>query len=168
MAGTSVIYYKLKNSIQQNSVTFDGSVIQIGDVKRLVAEKQGLGAEGAPEITLFDTNTGEEYCDDSKVIPRNTLVEVKRTPAAKFAPLKAGGSGPEIGVREDAQGVHDVAVEGERGLGEEESIALQNLLQGTASTWQKEVRQGALRGRGRGRGRGSVPMEYRCPRYVYV
>jgi len=87
----SLLYYKLKNAIEQQSVTFDGSVIQIGDVKRLVAEKQGLGPNGYQEITLYDPNTGTEYDDDGKVVPRNTLVEVKRTPAATFAPLGSAG-----------------------------------------------------------------------------
>ena len=149
----SLIYFKLKNAIQQQSVTFDGSVIQIGDVKRLVAERQGLGPEGYQEITLYDPNTGNEYDDDSKVIPRNTLVEVKRTPAATFAPLTSNPGGVAVAVEnEPAPMVQD-----------DESQALQNLMQGTASTWQREVRQGVMKGRG-GRGRGAVPAEYRCPR----
>lgn len=74
----SVIYFKLKNAIQQQHVNFDGSVIQIGDVKRLIAQKQGLGPDGASELTLSDPNTGDEYADDGKVIPRNTMVLVKR------------------------------------------------------------------------------------------
>ena len=146
----SLLYYKLKNAIEQQSVTFDGSVIQIGDVKRLVAEKQGLGPDGYQEITLYDPNTGTEYDDDGKVVPRNTLVEVKRTPAATFAPL--GSAGVEKKEEEEKAGT----------MGEDESQALQSLMQGTASTWQKEVRQGVARGRGRGKG--TVPAEYRCPR----
>jgi len=179
----SVIYYKLKNAIQQQQVSFEGSVIQIGDVKRLVAEKQGLGSEGAHELNLYDPNTGEEYADDGKVVPRNTLVEVKRRPAAVFAPLFAGSNetkqgngvdgtpdGPKFADAGAHAGDLGASVQqethnGDGGVGEEESIALQNLLQGTASSWQREVRQGAMRGRGRGRGRGTVPQEYKCPRY---
>lgn len=181
----SVIYYKLKNAIQQQQVSFEGSVIQIGDVKRLIAEKQGLGSEGAHELNLYDPNTGEEYADDGKVVPRNTLVEVKRRPAAVFAPLLAGSTGIKEGDGIDGYsagpksadagthagelgvGVQLEAYNGDGGVGEEESKALQNLLQGTASSWQREVRQGAMRGRGRGRGRGTVPQEYKCPRYAW-
>ncbi|WPT14337.1 E3 ubiquitin ligase PQT3-like [Picochlorum sp. SENEW3] len=148
----SLLYFKLKNAIEQQSVTFDGSVIQIGDVKRLVAEKQGLGPDGYQEITLYDPNTGTEYDDDGKVVPRNTLVEVKRTPAATFAPLGSAAAGVVDKKQEEQGGT----------MGEDESQALQNLMQGTASTWQKEVRQGVARGRGRGKG--TVPAEYRCPR----
>lgn len=161
----SLIYYKLKNAIQQNSVTFDGSVIQIGDVKRLVAEKQGLGSEGYHEITLYDPNTGDEYDNDSKVVPRNTLVEVKRKPAATFAPLTSQQR------QSDARPLEtrtiSAAVASQRdGIADDTntdaSQALEDFAKGTASTWQREVRQGVMRGRGRGRG--VVPAEYRCPR----
>ena len=182
----SVIYFKLKNAIQQHHVNFDGSVIQIGDVKRLVAQKQGLGPDGATELTLFDSNTNEEYADDGKVIPRNTLVLVKRAPAAKFKPLVAGevaAAQPLPSKAEPAAPTQPKAATavpgGEFGgdfyseqptaavVGEDESKALQNLLQGTAATWQREVRQGAMRGRGRGRGGrggGGVAIDYKCPR----
>ena len=179
----SVIYYKLKSAIQQQHVNFDGSVIQIGDVKRLVAQKQGLGLEGATELTLFDPNTGVEYADDSKVIPRNTLVTVKRTPAAKFQPLVAGepsstvpsSTVPAAGQTQvPGQAATAAPPSNDFGaelyseqpavVGEDETRALQSLLQGTAASWQREVRQGALRGRGRGRGRGGAAPDYRCPR----
>jgi hypothetical protein len=183
----SVIYYKLKNAIQQNTVNFDGSVIQIGDVKRLVAQKQGLGPEGAEELTLFDPNTGDEYVDDGKAIPRNTLVLVKRAPATKFKPILAGegaaGAGPSSApaappaAAPAAAGDGGGGVGGEFGgdfyseqptaavVGDDESKALQAMLQGQAASWQREVRQGTMRGRGRGRGRGGgVALDYRCPR----
>lgn len=203
---TSVIYYKLKSAIQQHHINFDGSVIQIGDVKRLVAQKQGLGPDGALELTLFDSNTGDEYVDDNKVIPRNTLVLVKRTPGIKLKPLVAGEqmkTAQRVGPRAPAgapdqqplsqpsqasqpQLQQELSMANEFGddlyasvaadndnaagiVGEDESKALHSLLQGTAATWQREVRQGALRGRGRGRGRGAgPPPEYRCPRCEVV
>lgn len=181
----SVIYYKLKNAIQQHHVNFDGSVIQIGDVKRLVAAKQGLGPEGALELTLFDPNTGDEYADDGKVIPRNTMVLVKRAPATKFKPLVAGDggaapsapAGPAAAPASTAPAVPEGGAGGDFGgdfysdqptaavVGEDETKALQSFLQGTAATWQREVRQGTMRGRGRGRGRGGgVAPDYKCPR----
>jgi E3 ubiquitin-protein ligase RBBP6 len=191
----SVIYFKLKNAIQQQLVNFDGSVIQIGDVKRLIATKQGLGPDGALELTLSDPNTGDEYHDDGKVIPRNTLVVVKRTPATKFKPLVAGdmGTAPTHhtapAVEADPFGAVAPADGGAAAGGgtnnefggdfyseqptaavvnDDESKAMQSFLQGTANTWQREVRQGVMRGRGRGRGgRGAagVAPEYKCPRY---
>lgn len=178
---SSTISYRFKNSISTETVSFTGSVITIGDVKRLIAIKRGLGAEGAPELSLFDSSTSEPYSDDAKVIPRNSLVIVKRAPLARLAPLQAtaasGGGGTEAGATANGGGNAAAAAGGgdEFGgeyysdrpqaavVGEDEDRALQSLLQGTASTWQREVRQGALRGRGLGRGRGA-PLDYRCPR----
>lgn len=180
---TSVVYFKFKNSISQDEVTFDGSVIQIGDVKRLVAIKRGLGPEGAAELTLSDPNTAEEYADDAKVVPRNTLVLVKRAPVAKFKPLLSGAADAaadapaEPGAPAAAAAAAEAAAPDEfggelyseapaGGEGDEEGKALQHLLHGSAATWQREVRQAAMRGRGRGRGgRGAgTPFDYRCPR----
>ena len=145
-----------------------------------------MGPEGAAELTLSDPNTGDEYDDDGKVIPRNTLVLVKRAPATKCPPLLAPDTAPAPAVAAPATGAagdagaapgpHDGGG-GDFGgdfysdqptaavVGEDESKALQTLLQGSAATWQREVRQGTFRGRGRGRGgRGSAPPDYRCPR----
>lgn len=182
----SVIYYKLKNALQQQTINFDGSVIQIGDVKRLVAQKEGLGQEGAAELTLFDPNTNVEYSNDSKVIPRNSHVLVKRAPATKFKPLLASTdetqpvsslptvedanltnmAAPSIPPIADFGGDFYSEQPTAPVVGEDETKALQNFLQGTATTWQREVRQAAARGRGRGRGRGAIPSDYKCPRLV--
>lgn len=179
---SSQVRYRFKNAVAEDVVTFDGAVIQIGEVKRLIALKRGLGADGAAELTLFDATSGEEQADESKVIPRNTLVLVKRSPAAKFKPLQSSAGGAAASAAPPAVaaangGSTQPAAGDEFGgdyyseqptaalVREDEDKALQSLLQGTASTWQREVRQGAMRGRGRGRGAGGgVPYDYRCPR----
>ena len=184
---SSTVRFRFRNAVAEDSVAFDGSVIQIGDVKRLIAVKRGLGAEGAAELTLFDPSTNEEYADDSKVVPRNTLVLVKRAPVTQFKPLpSAAAPAPAVGGQPPAAAQQTAAPQQQQQqadefggdyysekpmaavVREEEDRALQSLLQGAASTWQREVRQGAMRGRGRGRGAGGggTPPEYRCPRWV--
>ena len=37
----SRIHFKLKNALEKKSVAFDGAVIQVGDIKRLIAEQLG-------------------------------------------------------------------------------------------------------------------------------
>ena len=122
---------------------------------------------------------------------------VKRTPATKFKPLVAGDTGTASQPTKAAAAEADPFGEGpspgaaaattapgnEFGgdfyseqptaavVNDDESKAMQSFLQGTASTWQREVRQGVMRGRGRGRGGRGVPgggvaPEYKCPRYV--
>lgn len=188
---SSQVRYRFKNAVAEDSVAFDGAVIQIGDVKRLIALKRGLGVEGAAELTLFDSSTGEEHTDDSKVVPRNTLVLVKRAPAARFKPLSSAAGGA-VAVQHPPAAAAPAAVpaaaNGQQQGGaaaaadefggdyysdkpmpavvrEEEEAALASRLQGNAQQWQREVRQGAMRGRGRGRG-GGTPFDYRCPRWV--
>lgn len=185
---TSKVSFRFRNAVSTEDVLFDGSVIQIRDVKRLIAVKRGLGEEGAAELTLFDPNTNEEYTDDGKVIPRNSLVIVKRTPVTRFQPLQstapaaaapaaAAPAQPAADQRSDAAAAALQPAADEFGgdyyteqpqravVGEDEGKALANLLQGTAATWQREVRQGAMRGRGRGRGgRGLPTLDYRCSR----
>ena len=81
----------------------------------------------------------------------------------RSSPRPAAGNGPTGEFGEDVYAERPAAGV----MGADEGKALQNLLQGTAATWQREVRQGALRGRGRGRGRsgpGGIPPEYVCPR----
>lgn len=163
--------------MQQDSVSFDGSVIQVGDVKRLIAVKRGLGPEGAQELTLYDSATSEELVDDSKLLPRATLVLVKRAPVTKFKPLSAPAPSvpaqgprpteplapqPAAGPAPDEFGGSLYAAPA---VVAEEDEALQARLAGQAASWQREVREAAVRGRGRGRGgRGGLPSDYRCPR----
>lgn len=180
---SSQVRYRFKNAVAEDSVAFDGAVIQIGDIKRLIALKRGLGADGAAELTLFDAGTSEEHTDDSKVVPRNTLVLVKRAPATKFKPLSSAAGGavqhPPASTAPSAapaNGQQTAAAADEFGgdyysdkptpavVREEEERALASRLAGAATDWQREVRQGMMRGRGRGRGGGGTPYDYRCPR----
>lgn len=174
---TSVIRFRFKNALQQDSVSFDGSVIQVGDVKRLIAVKRGLGPEGAQELTLYDSATSEELVDESKLLPRATLVLVKRAPVTKFKPLSAAPPAapaldpspaeppapqPTAGPAPDEFGGSLYAAPA---AGAVEDEALQARLAGQAASWQREVREASVRGRGRGRGgRGGLPPDYRCPR----
>ena len=181
---SSQVRYRFKNAVAEDTVAFDGAVIQVGDVKRLIALKRGLGAEGAAELTLLDPGTNEEHVDEAKVLPRNTLVLVKRAPAARFKPLSSAAGGAvapsPAAAPAPAAAAPAAAAADEFGgelyserptaalVQEKEDQALKSLLQSNASTWQREVRQGVLRGRGRGRGAGgSAPFDYRCPRWVH-
>lgn len=184
---SSLVRYRFKNAVAEDSVAFDGAVIQIGDVKRLIAVKRGLGADGAAELTLYDPASGEEHSDDAKVLPRNSLVLVKRAPVAKFKPLQSAAGGAAAPLPASAAGAANgggaqqagaAAAADEFGgdyyseqpkpalVAEDEDKALASRLQGTAASWMREVRQGAMRGRGRGRGGAGAgpPFDYRCPR----
>jgi hypothetical protein len=90
----SVVHFKFKSSLVKDSVTFDGHYISVGELKRLIAAKKGLGPEGGAELEVSDWNTRAAYANDAEQIPRNTSVIVRRVPAAKARP----GLGNRAGV----------------------------------------------------------------------
>ncbi|KAK2079615.1 hypothetical protein QBZ16_002010 [Prototheca wickerhamii] len=146
---TSVINFRFKNALQQDSVTFDGSVIQVGDIKRLIAVKRGLGVEGAQELTLFDSTTSEELTDETKLVPRSSLVLVKRAPVTRFkpltaaAPVVASAQEPKAPPPSTSDSQHDDFGGGLYSstppVASAEEEALDSLLAGQAATWQREV-----------------------------
>ncbi|KAG0221217.1 hypothetical protein BGW41_007107, partial [Actinomortierella wolfii] len=83
----SQVHYKFKSSKDFDSITFDGHSISVFDLKREILIAKGL--KGNDDLALTHADTGEEYHDDAKLIPRNTRVLVARVPG------KAGRSGAQ-------------------------------------------------------------------------
>ncbi|KAF9972485.1 hypothetical protein BGZ73_004412, partial [Actinomortierella ambigua] len=83
----SQVHYKFKSSKDYDSITFDGHSISVFDLKREILIAKGL--KGNDDLALTHADTGEEYHDDAKLIPRNTRVLVARVPG------KAGRSGAQ-------------------------------------------------------------------------
>ncbi|KAI8474827.1 MAG: DWNN domain-containing protein, partial [Monoraphidium minutum] len=94
---SGVVHFKFKSSLVKDSVTFDGHYISVGELKRLIATKKGLGAEGGAELELSDWNTRAVYAVDAEQIPRNTSVIVRRVPAAKARPGPGNRAGAAAG-----------------------------------------------------------------------
>lgn len=171
---TSVIYFRFRNALKQESVSFDGAVIQVGDVKRLIASALGVLADASEELLLFDPSSNAEYKDDSKLLPRNSLVLVKRQPVAAARPVDRTGQGGSGGPRAPgalAAGGYSLnpslatvtPASGEGG----EDAALADLVRGAAAAWKKEVAVGYSRFRAQNRARTGAQdqprPDYRCP-----
>lgn len=62
---------------------FDGTGITVFDLKRDIIQETKLGDGTDFQLRLYNPDTGEEYEDDSYVIPRSSSVEVRRSPAIK-------------------------------------------------------------------------------------
>ncbi|KIY91532.1 hypothetical protein MNEG_16432 [Monoraphidium neglectum] len=144
---SGVVHFKFKSSLVKDSVTFDGHYISVGELKRLIAAKKGLGAEGGAELEVSDWNTRAAYTNDAEQIPRNTSVIVRRVPAATkgrpgpgnragAAAAGAAGASPAAGplaalaalqARDDFGGdVYDAAA-AEAGRQEEDALIAQHL-----------------------------------------
>ncbi|KAG8923692.1 hypothetical protein FRC02_010976 [Tulasnella sp. 418] len=101
----SSVYYKFKSQRQESRVTFDGTGISVFDLKKEIILANNLKATDI-DLLLFD-NAGQEYKDDSFIIPRATSVIAKRMPAIKPGKGKAAiyvsGIAPSSGTP-DSQG----------------------------------------------------------------
>ncbi len=162
MAG--VIFFKFKTGIASERITFDGSFISVGELKRLIAEKKKLGNDDATELVLSDPRSGEDYLDESQQLPRNTSVQVRRAPVVKAGALqpKTVTATPQqqqeadvpqaTPVDEDFEG--DLFADKPVTALNEDDDALLKMLEGKKESWQQEVAAGVAMGRGRGRGRG--------------
>ena len=78
---TGVVNFKFKSALAYDSVKFDGAFISVGELKGLIAEKKGLGSDAGHELLLSDPRTKSEYTDSAQLIPKNSSVIVRRTPA---------------------------------------------------------------------------------------
>ena len=173
------MHFKFKSSTAFDSVRFDGAFVSVAELRGLIAEKKGFGADATAELVLSDPQTQEEYVDDGKLIPKSSSVLVRRVPAQAKPGQRRGGPGPAPAAAqqpEDELG-GDLFVEQPEVEGDEH--ALNRFVNQTGDQWQKEVAAGS-RGRGRGRGlgrgfgqrpeapekvfRGELPVGYVCHR----
>ena len=79
------IHYKFKSAKAFDTLAFDGSFIAVGELKRLISEKKGLGKDHACELVLTNAQDGSEYDDESALVWKNTSVIVRRVPSMKQA-----------------------------------------------------------------------------------
>ncbi|KAJ2785102.1 Retinoblastoma-binding protein [Coemansia interrupta] len=75
----SQVQYKFRSAKDYSSITFDGLSISVGDLKQEIMREQKLEPE---EFDLVITNeqTGEDYKDTMALIPKNTMILVRRIP----------------------------------------------------------------------------------------
>jgi len=77
------IHYKFKSAKTFDTLTFDGSFVAVGELKKLIAEKKGLGKDRACELVVENAQDQSEYNDESALVWKNTSVIVRRVPIAK-------------------------------------------------------------------------------------
>ena len=55
----SLVHYKFKSQKDFDTVTFDGMFISVGDLKRQIVDKKGLGRDQACELLLTNAQSNE-------------------------------------------------------------------------------------------------------------
>lgn len=71
-------------------MTFDGTGISVFELKREIISQNRLGDGTDFELSIYNEDNGEEYDDDTAIIPRSTSVIARRLPAAR--PGKGGAA----------------------------------------------------------------------------
>lgn len=77
------VQFKFRSAVEFNSVGVEGPFISVGDLKRKIAEHKNLSKCKDFDLLITDAQTGEEYYDESILIPTNTSVIIKRVPVAR-------------------------------------------------------------------------------------
>uniref|UniRef100_A0A8V5H0P8 Uncharacterized protein n=1 Tax=Melopsittacus undulatus TaxID=13146 RepID=A0A8V5H0P8_MELUD len=75
----SCIHYKFFSKLDYDTVTFSGFDISLCDLKCKIMRKEKLKAANC-DLQISNAQTKEEYTEDA-LIPKNSLVIVKRIPA---------------------------------------------------------------------------------------
>ncbi|KAI0057472.1 DWNN-domain-containing protein [Artomyces pyxidatus] len=85
----SSVFYKFKSQRDESRVTFDGTGISVFDLKKEIILANNLGKANDFDLAVLDSSSGEEFKDDSRIIPRSSSVIVKRVPPARPGKGKA-------------------------------------------------------------------------------
>ena len=80
----STVHYKFKSQKDYDSIGFDGMFISVGDLKRQITERRGLGSDRSMDLVLTNAQNDEEYADDATMVWKNTSVIVKRVPVVRL------------------------------------------------------------------------------------
>ncbi|KZT71975.1 DWNN-domain-containing protein [Daedalea quercina L-15889] len=74
----SSVFYKFKSQRDESRVTFDGTGISVFDLKKEIILANNLAKANDFDLVICDSSSGEEFKDDSHIIPRSSSVLVKR------------------------------------------------------------------------------------------
>lgn len=73
------VHYKFKNSVDYDTVNFDGVHISVGDLKKAIIQQKKLGKSDC-DYKITDAETKVVYGTDETLIPKNSSVIVCRVP----------------------------------------------------------------------------------------
>ncbi|KAI5303632.1 hypothetical protein KEM55_000439 [Ascosphaera atra] len=86
----STVHFKFKSQKDFTRVAFDGTGISVFELKREIITLSKLGDGSDFELAIYNADTGEEYADDTTLVPRTTRVIARRLPPAR--PGKGGAA----------------------------------------------------------------------------
>ncbi|OIR58491.1 MAG: ubiquitin-protein ligase E3 RBBP6 family involved in mRNA cleavage [Amphiamblys sp. WSBS2006] len=78
-----VIHYKFKSEKDFKQIRFDGGGMSLLEMKNEIARRENLGVLEDYDLVIKNTQTGEEYREESGSVLQNTSVTVRRIPSTK-------------------------------------------------------------------------------------
>ncbi|CAK9868223.1 unnamed protein product [Sphagnum jensenii] len=81
------VHFKFRSAMEYDSIDIDGPFIAIGGLKEKIVEHKNLRSATDIDLLITNAQTGEEYTDDSFLVPKNTSVIIKRVPASGPKPI---------------------------------------------------------------------------------
>ncbi|KDN45447.1 DWNN-domain-containing protein [Tilletiaria anomala UBC 951] len=78
---SATVYYKFKSQRDPSKITFDGTGISVWDIKKEIIMQNKMNKDLNFHLSIFDESGSREYKSDDQIVPRSSLVIVKRLPA---------------------------------------------------------------------------------------
>lgn len=77
------VHFKFRSAVDFDSINIDGNGITIANLKDKIVEQKNLGRGTDFDLLITNAESGEEYTDESFLVPKNTSVIIKRVPARR-------------------------------------------------------------------------------------
>eukprot|EP00118_Oscarella_pearsei_P004799 m.21008 g.21008 ORF g.21008 m.21008 type:complete len:261 (+) comp28121_c0_seq3:248-1030(+) len=92
----SCVHYKYKNSLDYDTITFDGLHISLNDLRQAIMAQKKIGKSNDFVLQVVNAQTKEEYKGDGTLIPRNASVIVRRAPIGASIAEDQGGDNQAV------------------------------------------------------------------------
>ncbi|CAM6015692.1 unnamed protein product [Sphagnum balticum] len=187
------VHFKFRSAMEYDSIDIDGPFIAIGGLKEKIVEHKNLRSATDIDLLITNAQTGEEYTDDSFLVPKNTSVIIKRVPASGPKPILPEAPPSEHSKATDTasqppafanpvmDGMDDFGIDlyalpepmpnSSSRIDADENSRIAAMVNNTASEWQRQTQEAFAGGRGYGRGgygRGSRGFGRATPPQGYV
>ncbi|MCO5591097.1 hypothetical protein L7F22_045074 [Adiantum nelumboides] len=77
------VHFKFRSAVAFDSIRVEGSGITVANLKDKIVEQKNLGRSRNFDLVITNAESGEEYMEDSFLVPKNTSLIIKRVPARR-------------------------------------------------------------------------------------
>ncbi|MCO5564211.1 hypothetical protein L7F22_017869 [Adiantum nelumboides] len=77
------VHFKFRSAVAFDSIHVEGSGITVANLKNKIVEQKNLGRSRNFDLVITNAEFGEEYMEDTFLVPKNTSVIIKRVPARR-------------------------------------------------------------------------------------